>query len=330
MPSCPDPQQGRASTYRPNHPLDLPATVRALSTGPGDPCWRTGPDGTIWWATGTPLGPGLLSLHAMGAQGPVLTQAWGQGADWLLEGVPELLGADDDPAQFRPEPRHRVLVRAWRARPGLRVPRSRRVLDALALACIAQRVTGVEAVRGWRALVRRFGQPAPGAPAAAGGPAHGLWVPPTAAAWRSVPSWDWLAAGVDEQRRAPLIAAAGAPHGLERTLELAPTAVDRALQSLPRVGRWTSAEVRQRAHGDADAMSFGDYHVARDVSWALTGQVLDDDGCAQVVACYAGHRYRVQRLLELAGVSRPRHGPRMTLPTHTPARFLAPRPGGTR
>ena len=39
---------------------------------------------------------------------------------------------------------------------------------------------------------------------------------------------------------------------------------------------WTSAEVRQRALGDADAVSFGDYHVAKDVGWALTGTPFDD------------------------------------------------------
>jgi 3-methyladenine DNA glycosylase/8-oxoguanine DNA glycosylase len=81
---------------------------------------------------------------------------------------------------------------------------------------------------------------------------------------------------------------------------------------------WTAAEIRQRAHGDADAFSWSDFHVAKNVSWALTGQVLDDAGCAQVVECYRGHRYRVQRLLELAGVERPRRAPRMTLPTHLP------------
>ena len=36
---------------------------------------------------------------------------------------------------------------------------------------------------------------------------------------------------------------------------------------------------------------------------------------------YAGHRYRVQRLLELAGARHPRRGPRRTLPTHLPTRF---------
>jgi 3-methyladenine DNA glycosylase/8-oxoguanine DNA glycosylase len=82
---------------------------------------------------------------------------------------------------------------------------------------------------------------------------------------------------------------------------------------------WTAAEVRQRAHGDADAFSWADYHVSRNVSWALTGRVLDDEGCAEVVECYRGHRYRVQRLLEMAGTARPRRAPRMTLPTHTPS-----------
>ena len=49
-----------------------------------------------------------------------------------------------------------------------------------------------------------------------------------------------------------------------------------------RVGEWTSAEVRQRAIGDADAVSFGDYHVAKDIGWALTGTAFDDDELARV------------------------------------------------
>ncbi|NAZ78198.1 DNA-3-methyladenine glycosylase 2 family protein, partial [Kineococcus sp. T13] len=59
-----------------------------------------------------------------------------------------------------------------------------------------------------------------------------------------------------------------------------------------------------------------------DVSWALTGEVLDDAGCAEVIECYRGHRFRVQRLLALAGHHRPRRGPRTALPTHTPNRAL--------
>ena len=52
--------------------------------------------------------------------------------------------------------------------------------------------------------------------------------------------------------------------------------------------------------------------------WALTGSEVDDDGLAELLEPYAGHRYRVQRLLELAGASRPRHGPRMAPRRHLP------------
>jgi 3-methyladenine DNA glycosylase/8-oxoguanine DNA glycosylase len=106
---------------------------------------------------------------------------------------------------------------------------------------------------------------------------------------------------------------------LERTVGLPTDEVDRRLQTLPGVGVWTSAEVRFRAHGDADAVSFGDYHVAKDVGWALTGSAVDDDGLAELLEPYRPHRYRVQRLVELARLSRPRRGPRMAPRRHLPA-----------
>ena len=94
----------------------------------------------------------------------------------------------------------------------------------------------------------------------------------------------------------------------------------RRLEAVPGVGRWTANEVAHRALGDADAVSFGDYHVAKNIGWALTGTPVDDDGLAALLEPYAGHRYRVQRLLELSGAMRPRRGPRFTLPTHLPGR----------
>ena len=105
---------------------------------------------------------------------------------------------------------------------------------------------------------------------------------------------------------------------LERTLAGSGEQADRALRSFPGVGRWTSAEVRQRAHGDADAWSIGDYHVAKDITYTLTGEVLDDDACEEILEPYRGHRFRVQSLLAMVGSRRPRRAPRMTLPTHTP------------
>jgi 3-methyladenine DNA glycosylase/8-oxoguanine DNA glycosylase len=130
---------------------------------------------------------------------------------------------------------------------------------------------------------------------------------------------------VDARRSRVVITAAIRAAALERTLDLADGAeIERRLRSLPGVGVWTAAEVRQRAHGDADAFSFADYHVSRNVSYALTGEELDDDGCAELIEPYRGHRFRVQRLLELSGPGHPRHGPRRALPTHTPGAMHHP------
>ena len=118
-----------------------------------------------------------------------------------------------------------------------------------------------------------------------------------------MPTWRFLAAGVEERRYRTLVhgagRAAGAASGRWRWTV---AAADRALRSLPGVGPWTSAEVRQRAHGDADAWSIGDYHVGKDITYALTGEALDDDACLEILEPYRGHRYRVQLLL-IAGRS---------------------------
>ena len=90
------------------------------------------------------------------------------------------------------------------------------------------------------------------------------------------------------------------------------------MRTLPGIGVWTSAEVRFRALGDADAVSFGDYHIAANIGYVLTGEPVDDEGLAVLLEPYAGHRHRVQRLVELAGSSRPRRGPRMAPRTHLP------------
>jgi 3-methyladenine DNA glycosylase/8-oxoguanine DNA glycosylase len=84
------------------------------------------------------------------------------------------------------------------------------------------------------------------------------------------------------------------------------------------VGIWTSAEVRSRAHGDADAVSFGDFHVAKDIGWALTGEPVDDAGLAVLLEPFRPHRLRVQALVGMHASRRPRRGPRMALPTHYP------------
>jgi 3-methyladenine DNA glycosylase/8-oxoguanine DNA glycosylase len=107
---------------------------------------------------------------------------------------------------------------------------------------------------------------------------------------------------------------------LEECADLPHDQAQARLRTIPGVGVWTAAEVAQRALGDPDSVSFGDYHVAKDITWALTGEALDDDALAELLEPYTGHRYRVQRLLELDGGRRPRRGPRMAPRVHLPAR----------
>ena len=82
--------------------------------------------------------------------------------------------------------------------------------------------------------------------------------------------------------------------------------------TLPGVGVWTAAEVAQRAFGDPDALSIGDYHISKMVGWTLLGHPIDDDGMIELLEPMRPHRHRVVRLLEVSGLAyEPRRGPRL-------------------
>jgi 3-methyladenine DNA glycosylase/8-oxoguanine DNA glycosylase len=298
-------------TWRPGRPVPLGAILGIFRHGANDPAYQRDPDGATWRATRTPLGPATVQIRA--GEGGVEAQAWGPGAEWALETLPALLGDGDDPSGF--EPRHEVVRQAQRRFGSWRVPASGLVLESLAPAVVEQLVTGQEAFRSWRLLLLRHGEPAPGL-----GEDRGLRVPPSAEQWAAIPSWEWLRAGVDPKRSRTVVRAATVAGRLEATVGRSGAAAERVLRAVPGVGVWTAAEVRQRAHGDADAVSFGDYHLAKNVGWAVLGRELDDDALAELLEPYRPHRYRVQRLLELAGAQRPRRGPRLAPRTHLPTR----------
>jgi 3-methyladenine DNA glycosylase/8-oxoguanine DNA glycosylase len=294
-------------------PVDVPAVLGALRLGRGDPTFRDDPDGTIWRGIRTPAGACTLRLSPVAGTGVEAT-AWGPGAQWVLGSVPAMFGDLDDATGFVAH--HRQVAEAARRFSGWRVPRTGLVLEALVPAIIAQKVTGQEASGSYRTLIHRYGERAPGP-----GGTRGLWVGPSAAGWARIPSWEWLRAGVDGGRSAVVVRAAGAAGRLEQCVDLTADQANRRLRAIPGIGVWTAAAVRHTALGDPDAVSFGDYHVARDIGWALTGCEVDDDGLAELLEPYAGHRYRVQALLKLVGAGRPRHGPRLAPRTHLPHRF---------
>lgn len=291
-------------------PVNVALTLKLLRRGPGDPTFRN--DGPRLWRTSRlPSGTVTYVIEQLSPT-HLSARAWGQGRDELLEGLPGLTGVDDDPSGF--EPGHPVLVDAFRRFPGLRVPRTGRIMEALIPAIIEQKVLGIDAFAAWRRLNHRFGEAAPG-PAPVG-----MRVLPSAEQWAAIPSWEWHLAGVDPSRARAAQAAARLGDRIDHLATAHPTdhqAVYRGLRSIPGIGIWTGAEVGSRALGDADAVPFGDYHVANDVGSALLGRRIDDAELAELLVPWAGHRFRVVRLIQLSPLVRTeRRGPRMARVDH--------------
>ena len=282
-------------------PVSPGHTLAPHRRGPGDPCLRIESDGTIWRTSLQRSGP-VTARIARTAPDTVVCQAWGEGAAEFIENLPALLGADDDAAGFQPS--DPIVARAHARVPHLRIGRTGRVLEALIPAILEQRVQGVDSFRSWRILVTRFGTPAPG-------PAPGrMRVPPPAQVWRRIPSWDFHRANVDPGRARTIVGAATRADALERLSARRDNSA--ALTSLPGVGIWTAAETAQRAFGDADALSVGDYHLAAMIGWTLLGRPVDDATMVDLLEPVRPHRYRAVRLLEVSGLARlPRRGPRL-------------------
>jgi 3-methyladenine DNA glycosylase/8-oxoguanine DNA glycosylase len=290
--------------------VNVSLTLALLRRGPGDPTFRR-VGAVIWRTSRMESGPVTYAIEQLTPR-RVRATAWGPGRHELLDGLESLVGACDDPTGFVPS--HPVLADGMRRYPGLRVPRTGRVLEALIPAIIEQKVLGIDAFAAQRRLLRRFGEAPPG-PAP-----EGMRVFPTAEQWAAIPSWEWHLAGVDPSRARAAQAAARLGPQIERLAVRSGddhAAVHRGLRSIPGVGVWTSAEVGSRALGDADAVPFGDYHVAKDVGVALLGRRIDDEELAHVLEPWRGHRFRVVRLVGLSPLVRTdRRGPRMARVDH--------------
>ena len=281
-------------------------TLSPLRRGRGDPCFHDAEDGALWRTSLMRSGP-VTARITKSAPNTVDCEAWGTGATEFIESLPALLGADDDASGFAPaEP---TIAAAHRSVPHLRLGRTGRVLEALVPAILEQRVYGMDARRAWRALVTKYGSPAPG-PA----PAH-MRVSPPGEVWRRIPSWEFHRANVDPGRARTIVGCAQRADSLERLTTRAPEDARTALTSLPGVGIWTAAETAQRAFGDADALSVGDYHLASMVGWRLLGHPIDDPAMEEMLEPLRPHRHRAVRLLEVTGPARaPRRAPRQAIP----------------
>jgi 3-methyladenine DNA glycosylase/8-oxoguanine DNA glycosylase len=296
--------------YRPALPVDLRSTLGILGRGPYDQTtiWD---GGGVWRTFRTPSGPATLRL--VQRRDGVDASAWGPGAAWAIEGVPELLGAGDDWNSLDVGG-HPFLEEVRRRHPGMRLPRTRRVLEALVPAIIEQKVTSLEAYREWARIVRWFGEVAPGV--AEGVAPSALLVCPSAHTLRHIPSWDWHRLGVDPTRSRTVVLAARVADALERAINDRGADAAAKLRTIAGIGVWTAAETLQRSHGDPDQISVGDYHLASIVGVALTGEATDDDGMLDLLQPWAGQRQRVVRLILASGRRPERRGPRATITDH--------------
>jgi 3-methyladenine DNA glycosylase/8-oxoguanine DNA glycosylase len=322
--------------------VDVRVTLGVQGRGKGDPTYRVDEAGAIWRTSLTPDGPGTIrvlpgapatdstptsagfasvntSTHsAPGTPGSASTTvgwpsttptstspvtastrvracAWGSGAGWLLEALPAALGLYDDDSGFD-SAAHPLIRDSARSNPGFRLGRSGRLMEALVPAILEQKVVILEAHRAWRILLSKFGTEPPG-PAPAG-----MRVFPEPGVWRRIPSWEWHRAGVEGVRAETIIRAATVAGSLERLLALSHEEADRRLRTIPGIGIWTSAEARQRAAGDPDAVSVGDYHLKNVVGWALAGKDRSsDEEMMELLEPFKGHRHRTTRLIGLSG-----------------------------
>lgn len=286
-------------SFKVTRPLDLGLTLRPLQHGRGDPVTRIERD-EVWRATRTPQGP--ATQHVRVVNGTVEAEAWGPGSEWLLDHVGELVGEQDDDDGFVPlHPQVRELHRRHR---GLRICRSRSVVEIIVPTILEQKVTGTGARRSYRALMRRYGEPAPGP--------FDLLLPPPPGVLASIPYEDMHPMGVERKRAITLKVACSYATRLEETCTMEPEAAWKRLLALPGVGPWTTALVAWVAWGDPDAVEVGDFHVPHLISWFLAGEPRgSDERMLELLAPYSGHRGRVIRLIEASGVRAPRYGPRM-------------------
>ncbi|MEO5833945.1 MAG: DNA-3-methyladenine glycosylase 2 family protein [Nakamurella sp.] len=299
----------RTTAWRPDFAVDLHRMLGSLSRGRFDPSHHRAADGTLWRASRMATGPTTYRLRQVSMR-EVCADAWGPGAEEFIAQLPRMLGADDDLDGF--DPRLPWLIEVVRQNPGIRVPRTHRVLEALVPAILEQKVTSKEAFGEWSWLVRRYGEPAPGPTPVP------MWVPPDAATWLKVPSWEWHRSGTDPARSATIMRALRVIGRLEECAHLDHASAQKRLTAVPGIGLWTAAEIAQRALGDPDAVSVGDYHLAGFVGYSLIGEKVDDERMLELLEPWKGHRYRVIRLLEVspAGQRAPRRGARMSIERH--------------
>ncbi len=265
----------------------------------------------IWRAWRTTAGPATVQIvPGDRPTDPIEARAWGPGRDLALALVPDALGFHDDPSAFTP--RHPLIREQHRRHPGLRLGRTRAVVEVLLPTIVAQKVPAADAARSWRGVRGWLAERAPG-------PAD-LILPPDPARLAELAYHDLHRFGIDRKRAEPLLAASRVAARLDRLGDRPPDELVAGLTQIPGIGPWTASSVAMVALGDPDTVVVGDYGIPSAVAWVLAGERKADDArMLELLEPERPHRARAVRLLATTGHTPPRHGPR-TRPTAIRAR----------
>lgn len=258
------------------------------------------------------LPSGAATLHVTQTEpGQVEVEAWGPGAEAMVEACPKLLGLHDNPGNFQPE--YEPMQRMLRKRQGLHMPTVPDPFRILVQVILGQRVRWQDAARSFERLVRKHGSIAPG-------PNSQLMIMPEARYLSRLPSHEYASVGVEQQRARIIVRVAQSHRRITEVLDMTPEDAKARLRAFPGVGPWTEGMICVRALGLADTVPTGDLKLPHLVIWGLTGEARgDDDRMVELLEPFRPHRWRVIQLLETSGKHPPKFGPRAR---------LGPSPGG--
>ena len=281
--------------------VQLSASIRLRSTlAPLSLGWGVFDTDGWWRAFRTPEGGATLRISRAGDS--VAGEGWGRGANWVLDRLPDLVGAGDD-GDFRTD--HPLIDRLQRSDPS-RFGRTGLVVEAMVFAILGQKVTRQEAAVALRGISRRYSERAPG-------PRDDLWLPPEPDSLAAAPYHAFHALGVEKRRADTLRRVAARAARLEAAANDPPEAAGALMCRFPGVGPWTAAETVLVSHGHVDAVSVGDFHLKHQVSWHLAGEERGtDERMLELLEPFRGHRARVVRLIGGLG-GYPSRGPRLPI-----------------
>jgi len=281
-------------------PFDLGATWRLSVLWGGTP-WRRADETGVWYATRTPDGIGTVRVAHRGDH--LAAEAWGAGADRLLDDVPNLVGLHDVGVTGI-DTDNLALRQLLKRLRGFRLGRTKQFYPSLISVAIAQKVTGKSSKAALDALARRWGEQAPG-------PRKDLLVLPAPETLLLHPYYEFHTLNVERHRADLLRRIASRATALQRAVDMSFDDAMAHLQRLRGIGPWTAGIAMGIVMGDPDAVPLGDLHLPNAVAYNLAGEPRADDArMLELLEPYRGNRGRIVRMIKGFGRKAPRYGAR--------------------